>query len=87
MIDVPGSRSTLGEKIGPARCLCYRGDDALWTVTHDGAVCSHCGEQRRLGCPPTDVVLLPCPGCDASETTWFTAANGDRICSCCGEQR
>ena len=77
----------LSGKIGPAKCLCYRSWDALWTVTPYGAECSHCGEQRRLGSAPVAILLLPCPSCDTSETTWFASASGERVCSCCGEKR
>ena len=86
-VDRPGTFSVLGGRIGPAKCLCYRGWDAQWTVTKDGAECSHCGEQRRLGVPAVDVLLLACSSCGTGETTWFASAKGDRVCSCCGERR
>jgi hypothetical protein len=86
-LDVSAMLNALSGKIGPAKCICYRGWDAMWTVTKDGATCSHCGEVRRLGAAPKDVQLLPCPSCDTSETTWFVSASGARICSCCGEKR
>ena len=86
-IERPGTSSVLGGKIGPAKCLCYRGWDAMWTVTSYGAECSHCGEQRRLNAAAADILLLPCSGCGTRETTWFASATGERVCSGCGEKR
>ena len=86
-LGITDRRDASSGKIGPAKCLCYRGWDAMWVVTKDGAVCSHCGEERRLSSSPTAILVQQCYGCGEAEATWFVTAKGDRICSSCGEKR
>jgi len=73
--------------VGPAKCNCSKGWQAMWFIKTDGVVCSNCGERRRMSVPPRDILVMPC-NCNAgNKATWFVTAKGNYICSNCGEKR
>ena len=75
------------ERIGPAKCLCYRGWDAMWLVKEQTVVCSHCNEERFLPAALTGIVLFRCDCGAGKDATWFATKDGSRVCSNCGERR
>ena len=75
------------EKIGPAKCVCFRGWDAMWLVKGHAVVCSPCDEERQLPDEPNGIVVARCSCGAGKEATWFTTKDGSRVCSNCGERR
>ena len=75
------------ERIGPAKCLCYRGWDAMWLAKKNTVVCSHCNEERFLPAALTGIVVFRCDCGAGKDATWFATKDGNRVCSNCGERR
>ena len=74
-------------RIGPAKCVCFRGWDAMWLPRNNTVVCSHCNEERFLPAPVTGIVVARCTCGAGKEATWFATKDGSRVCSNCGERR
>jgi len=74
-------------RIGPAKCGCSAGWNAMWFIKDEGVVCSKCGRTREMSVPPQGIMTMPC-GCSAGdEATWFITAKGNYTCSNCGRER
>ena len=75
------------ERIGPAKCLCFRGWDAMWHAKKNAVICSHCDEERFLPAELTGIIIARCDCGAGKDATWFATKDGNRVCSNCGERR
>lgn len=74
-------------RLGPAKCNCSKGWQAMWFIKPEGVKCSYCGQWRKMSVPPRGIMTMPC-NCSAGEkATWFVTAKGNYICSNCGQER
>jgi hypothetical protein len=74
-------------KIGPAKCQCSQGWDAMWFIKEAGMVCSNCGRIREISVPPQGIMTMPCQCSAGKDATWFVTAKGNYVCSNCGRSR
>ena len=86
-INVMSRPAEVTGKVGPAKCLCFRGWDAMWLVQERTVTCAHCHEERFLPAALTGIEVCPCDCGAGEEATWFATSDGSRVCSNCGERR